>query len=155
MTLGTGLLSALPPGWINDNGIPKVPVAWGNDGKMIYALQPKQYEALLLTPLLRSIDAPGPTRIGYGGSAGGGKSLFARVAAFLTAMLWPGSCGIIFRRTEGEVIQNHLMEFYKEIPRDLWSWNGKLRQITWWNGSRTLLGYLKKDEDVFTYQGNA
>lgn len=152
-------LAALPAGWISDGGIPKVPVAWDpRTGRLIYSLQPKQYEALLATPLLRWDRTgvyQGARWIGYGGSAGGGKSHLARVVAFLVAHLWPGSTSIIFRRTEGEVIENHLMQFYKEVPRELWKWNGKERAITWWNGSRTLLGYLKKDEDVFTYQGNA
>ncbi|HEX5520404.1 MAG TPA: hypothetical protein VFX29_01865, partial [Longimicrobiaceae bacterium] len=135
----------LPPGWANVDGIPMAPVAWDQRGKVLYQLQPKQYEALRLTPLLRAPGESGPSWIGYGGAAGGGKSHLARVVAFLTASLWPGSTSIIFRRTEGEVIENHLMQFYKEVPRELWSWNGKLRAITWWNGSRTLLGYLKRD----------
>ena len=146
----------LPPGWVSDNGIPKVPVAYDPrpGGKVIYALQPKQYEALLMTPLLRMPGEPGPRWIGYGGAAGAGKSFLARVVCFLVAMLWPGSTSIIFRRTEGEVIANHLMKFFGEIPRELWSWNGKLRLITWWNGSKTYLGYLERDQDVFRYQGN-
>jgi phage terminase large subunit len=122
----------------------------------LVALQPKQYEAYQLTPLNAGPD--GPHHIGYGGSAGGGKSFLARAVAVAVAFVWPGSTSIIFRQTEGAVIENHLNKFHVEIPKEfagrpLWSYNGKEKCILWANGSRTYLGYLRQDSDVDRYQG--
>jgi phage terminase large subunit len=142
--------------------LPKIPVLWdGKTGNVVYGLQPKQFQALELTPLLRQDDEPAPTKIGYGGAAGGGKSFLARAIAAVVAHRWPGSTTIIFRRTEQEVLDNHYQKFLGEIPRDWYRWNGKERSLTWLrtadaNGrcSRTVLGHLRYDEDVFKYQGN-
>lgn len=130
-------------------------------GRVIYALQPRQFECYQQTPLFAGIKAK--RHIGYGGSAGGGKSYLARGVATAAAHLWPGSTGIIFRRTEGEVIENHVNKLREEVPntfrdeagqeRTFYNWNGQQMVATWWNGSRTYFGYLKQESDVFRYQG--
>jgi phage terminase large subunit len=144
---------------VDVHGVPCVPVVKIGE-RVIYALQPKQYQFYQLTPLWLGRKAP--EHIGYGGSAGSAKSHSARAIATAVAMAWPGSSGIIFRRTEDEVNKNHLVKFKEEIPRSVTidgvktpisSWNGKDRCLTWFNGSRTYLGYLRHDDDVFRYQG--
>lgn len=125
---------------------------------VLYAFQPKQYEAYQLTPLYRPVGEPGPAYIGFGGAAGGGKSYMSRGLFTAAAFMWPGSTSIIFRRTEREVVANHVNKFRSEVPdtlggRRLYRYNAKDLIVTWFNGSRTYFGYLKHDEDVFTYQG--
>ena len=132
-------------------------------GQVIYAFQPRQLEAYRLTPLFR-----GPTaeaeHIGFGGAAGGGKSYWARGVGVAVAVSWPGSTGIIFRRTQPEVIKNHVNKLFAEVPRsvvlekgqkpvELYTWNGTQLCATWWNGSRTYFDFLRYEEDVHRTQG--
>jgi len=81
------------------------------------------------------------------------------------AGLWPGSTSIIFRKTEGEVLENHYEKFRIELPSfvmhegskvELYSWNGNNMAFSFphLGNSRILLGHLKHPEDVFKYQGN-
>ena len=127
---------------------------------VIYSLQPKQLEAYMLTPLMIPDGWHFPANIGYGGAAGGGKSHSARAIATAVAMFWPGSTGIIFRKTEDEVIVNHVNKFRQEVPEKLpdgtrvYSWNGERMCVTWANGSRTYFGFLRNVEDAYRYQGN-
>lgn len=147
----------LPPGITLE---PCVTVA----GQMIYGLQPKQAEAYRLTPLWQG--SKGVRYLGYGGAAGGAKSHFARAIALAVACQWKGSTSIIFRQTEREVMENHYQKFRTELPdyaRDkhgrkvrFYNWNGKDLAFTfpYLGGSRILLGHLRRDDDVFKYQGN-
>lgn len=135
----------------------KVPVVSVGD-RVIYALQPKQYEAYKLLPFLRPPEESYPQNIGYGGAAGGGKSYFSRSVLAAVALYWPGSTSILFRRTEKEVKENHIIYFRTEFPewlddQHMYSYNGQDLVFSWYNGSRTLFGYLRNDADVFTYQG--
>lgn len=114
-------------------------------------------DALALTPLFREPDEPYPTHIGYGGAAGGGKSYLARVVATVAAMKWPGSTSIIFRRTRPEIRDNHIVKFLGEVPNhgnELYSFNSQDGVVSWFNKSRTLFGYLERDDHVYRYQGN-
>jgi phage terminase large subunit len=148
---------------VSSSTIERVPVASleiGGIDRVLYALQPKQLEAFDLTPLAREPDEPYPEHIGYGGAAGGGKSYFARAVATAAALMWPGSRSIIFRRTEGEVKENHVKDFRTEVPDEIegvriYGWNGDDLEASWYNGSTTRFGYLKTDDDVFRYQGPA
>jgi hypothetical protein len=125
---------------------------------VLYALQPRQYECYRQTPVFRPRTKPGPTHIGYGGAAGSGKSYLSRAVMTAVALMWPGSTGILFRRTEREVKENHVQKFRAEVPaviggRQLYKWNGNDLCATWFNGSRSYFGYLRNDQDVFIYQG--
>lgn len=136
--------------------IPTVTVDGTN--QVLYALQPKQYEVYSLTPVARGFDDPGPCHIGCGGSAGGGKSWLSDAILVAVALAWPGSSSIIFRRTEKEIKTNHVNKIRSQIPEEingvpLYSWNGEDMCMTWANGSRTYFGFLRTDDDVFTYQG--
>lgn len=127
----------------------------GND---YYALQPKQLELFRRTPLAEPTPEKGcyPSRIGYGGAAGGGKSYAARAIATAASLKWPGTTHIIFRRTQPEVRENHIVKFLGELPDmggRLYKFNKNESLAEFFNGSRLLFGYLRTQEDVFRYQG--
>lgn len=129
------------------------------EGRAIYDLQPRQVACLQKTPLARDPWQEGPTRIGYGGAAGGGKSYLARAVAAIAALKWPGSTGIIFRRTYPEVRDNHIVKLRAEVPevldgRRLYTYSAQDKAVQWANGSRTLFGFLERDEHVYRYQGS-
>lgn len=136
------------------------PIVWFEDtGEVLYALQPKQHAAYMLTPVGRGPGVKGPEHIGYGGAAGGGKSHLSRCTLVSVALNWPGSTSILFRKTEREVKENHVNKFRAEVPemmpdgQRLYTWNGEEMCAIWFNGSRTYFGYLRLEEDVFRYQG--
>jgi phage terminase large subunit len=137
----------------------KVPAVWvqqGNKLHVIYALQPKQWEAFRATPLGHPEPRKAAKHIGYGGAAGAGKSHLARAVASAAAFRWPGSTSIIFRRTFDELRENHIVKFLQEVPDfggQLYKFNKQERTVEWFNGSRTLFGYLRHEDDVFKYQG--
>lgn len=144
---------------IPELGYGKVPVVWveiGGEVHVLYGLQPKQYECFRATPVGRKNDDPLYRHIGYGGAAGSGKSYMARAVASAVALRWPGSTGIIFRRTFDELRENHIVKFLAEVPtfgNRLYRFNKQEKAIYWFNGSRTLFGYLQREDDVFKYQG--
>lgn len=137
----------------------KRPAVWvrqGNRLHVLYALQPKQWEALQATPLAAPVGAPYRRHIGYGGAAGAGKSHLARAVASAVALQWPGSTGIIFRRTLEELRENHIVRFLAEVPDfggQLYQYHKQEKTVVWFNGSRTLFGFLRHEDDVFRYQG--
>jgi hypothetical protein len=139
--------------------ITKVPIVRIKELNLtLYALQPKQFECYKLLPLDRPATDPYAPYVGYGGAAGGGKSYLSRCVFTDVALRWPGSTAILFRKTEREVVANHVNKFRAEVPaliagRQLYKYNGNDLLVNWFNGSRTYFGYLRNDDDVFTYQG--
>lgn len=86
------------------------------------------------------------------------NSYLSRAILTLTAFKWTGSTSIIFRRTRPELRDNHIVPFREEVSDmggRLYAWNATDRVATWANGSRTLFGYLERDDDVYRYQGSA
>lgn len=140
---------------MTEYGVPVQPIVTVN-GQVIYGLQPKQELCFHHTPLSGQwADHGSPTWIGYGGAAGAAKSHTARAIAARVAFQWPGSTGIIFRKTLGEVEENHVNKFLEEVPASLARYTGgRKMMLTWANGSRTFFGYLRTEKDKFRYQGN-
>lgn len=125
-------------------------------GETIYALQPRQLEALHLTPVAGSPEAV--KHIGYGGSAGGGKSHLSRCVALMCALRWPGSTTVIFRRSRDDVKANHVIPFLREVPREIGSqrvyrFNQSELTATFENGSIIDFSYLSHDDHLSRYQG--
>ncbi len=139
--------------------VPVVVVRENGRQRTLYGLQPKQLVAFAHTPINKQPWESYPRHIGYGGAAGGGKSHLARAVSVAAAFRWPGSTGIIFRRTKPEVKTNHIFKFRSEVPEkidgtQLWSWNGEDLCATFNNGSRIFFGYLKDEDDLLRYQGS-
>lgn len=140
--------------------IVKIPVVVIEEtGRVLYALQPKQYQVFRLCPVAHPGVTSGPVHIGCGGAAGGGKSWLSDAILTAVALVWPGSSTIIFRGTEKEIKANHVNKMRAQIPEEvdgleLYRYNGEDMVMNWANGSRTYFGFLRHDDDVFTYQGN-
>lgn len=113
--------------------------------KITLALQEKQKEALY-----KSLETP---VLFYGGAKGGGKSFLVRAREIYRRMKYPGTKGLIVRKTYPELLSNHIRMFFTEYPfiRD-WFRKGE-KAIYWPNGSVTEFSYLKGTDDVYTYQG--
>lgn len=110
-------------------------------------LQPKQVQ------LWEYWDDSPFTRVGYGGSRGGGKSGAARRCLILRRLKYPLTNGLILRRTYDELKKNHIDPMFKEFPfmRDWWSAEGKALHFP--NGSIQYFGYAEHEDDVKRYAG--
>lgn len=109
------------------------------------SLQPKQleaYERSLITPMML-----------YGGARGGGKSYLVRAREVLRRAEYPGSKGLIIRKTYPELLANHIRPFFTEYPGTRELYNKSEKTIYWPNGSTTEFSYLQGQDDVYTYQG--
>lgn len=91
----------------------------------------------------------------YGGAAGGGKTdwLIAEVLAVL--MEFPGSNGVIFRRTYPQLselggIEQRLLD---RLPRSIGTYNATDHVWHFRNGSKLRLAHCQTDRDVTKYQG--
>jgi len=105
-------------------------------------LQPKQD---LLYDLIENSKY---TTFGYGGRRGGGKSGGMRRIFLLRRFKYPGTDGILLRRTRQELMDNHLIPMFREWPfiRDWWIAQDKAIQLP--NGSRLLFRYAEHEADV-------
>lgn len=99
------------------------------------------------------------TQIFYGGAAGGGKSRAIRAEAFALCMANPGLEAYVFRRTNKELIDNHVRPFMKEIPQimpngeKLYNYRIDDKRIEFQNGSAINFCYCENEHDVTRYQG--
>jgi len=109
------------------------------------SIQPKQKQALKLslsTPVLF-----------YGGAKGGGKSWLVRCREIARRLKYPGTRGLIIRKSYPELRANHISMMFKEHPI-LRSWYNKSEKTLHYpNGSSTEFSYLSSVDDVYTYQG--
>jgi phage terminase large subunit len=108
-------------------------------------LQPKQREAFD-----KSMETPITF---FGGARGGGKSFLIRAREVYRRLKYPGTKGLIVRKTYPELLSNHIRMFFVEYPETShWFHRGE-KAIFWPNGSITEFSYMKTTDDVYTYQG--
>jgi phage terminase large subunit len=138
--------------YVQEDGVRVKPVVATSE-KPIYSLQQRQLEVWKLTPLVRKRGHQ-PKHLGYGGAAGGGKSHLARAVATGVAMMWPGSVTALFRSTRPELWRNHITKFLLELPDHLYEYRARESELHWFNGSRTVLGYIRGEHDLTRYQGD-
>ena len=113
-------------------------------------LQPKQVE---LYNLMEHSDC---TNIGYGGARGGGKSYGARNVMLLRRMEHPKTSGLIFRRTYGELLANHIDPLFKDYPllREYYNVGDKiLRLPAKLGGGSIAFGFADDSGDIDKFQG--
>lgn len=109
--------------------------------------QPKQIEFFLADT----------QHIGYGGAKGGGKSWALRRKMVLRRLKYPGSKGLLLRRTFPELLGNHVLPLQAELrskqSEPLARYNSQEHTFTFVNGSILFLGYCDAEADVLRYQG--
>lgn len=87
----------------------------------------------------------------YGGAAGGGKSEAMLWDGFANAMRYPGCHIIMFRRTFPDLERSLILRSREIYP--LGQYNEAKKRWTFPNGSTIEFAYMKKESDVFNYQG--
>lgn len=89
----------------------------------------------------------------YGGAKGGGKSYSLRAILLARRFEFPGSNGVIFRRTYPELEANHIRPLFQEFPklRDFWHESKKLLSLP--NGSTLQFCHCNNEVDIDLYQG--
>src|SRR2546429_7893929 len=112
-----------------------------------FPLQPKQEE------LLRILNETNSTNVGYGGSRGGGKSRGGRDAVIMRRFDFPRSRGWIYRRTFGEVWENHIDKIFRERPVFRQWYNTQTKTLTFPNGSDIVFKSAEHRDDLFKDQG--
>ena len=120
--------------------------------------QPRQLTFLRACGLAHPFDGGEPGRpvadvIGYGGSAGGGKSDSLLLAGIIAGLTWPGINVGYFRREYpqlegpgGAIMRS------QELMSGWAKWNGTQRRWTLPTGSILQFCHCKDEADVFNYQ---
>ncbi len=105
-------------------------------------LQPKQLQ------LYDLIEKSKHTTFGYGGRRGGGKSGGLRRIFLARRLAYPGTDGILLRRTRQELLDNHLIPMFRDWPFLRSWWRADDKAIITPNGSRLLFRYAEHEVDV-------
>lgn len=100
--------------------------------------------------LLHSTEA---RQVLYGGAAGGGKSHALRWEGYMRCLFNPGVQVYLFRRTQKNLLLNHVVKIPGEIPAGLATWSEKRYALEFANGSALRLCYCEAEQDVENYQG--
>jgi phage terminase large subunit len=89
----------------------------------------------------------------YGGAKGGGKSYLMRAREYFLRLMFPGTKGLIVRKSYPELLSNHIRKFFIEYPETRAWYKKAEKAIEYPNGSITEFSYLSNTDDVYTYQG--
>ena len=89
----------------------------------------------------------------YGGAAGGGKSAAIRWDAIDFCLSVPGLTAVVFRRTQPQLLRNHIMEIRRELPHEVGTYNETHKHFTFTNGSVLIFKSLEYDRDCEDIQG--
>tara|TARA_R110000822_G_scaffold49674_14_gene130123 strand:- start:186 stop:1712 length:1527 start_codon:yes stop_codon:yes gene_type:complete len=89
----------------------------------------------------------------YGGAVGGGKSHALRWEGIRWALKCPGIQIYLFRRTLGELEDNHVRQLKEAVPAELAKYSEQRKSFEFKNGSTIRLCYCEKEHDVERYQG--
>lgn len=89
----------------------------------------------------------------YGGAKGGGKSWALRTKQILRRLKYPGSKGLLLRRTFPELNRTHIIKIKEELPRGGWTYNNSTHIFQFPNGSTLECGSCQYETDVLNYQG--
>src|SRR3546814_485304 len=111
--------------------------------------------ALDYTPQPRQalLHATTATWVFYGGAVGGGKSHSIRWDLIGWCLQVPGIDCYLFRRTLGELEDNHIRNIREEIPAEIATYNDTKKRLEFFNGSGINFCYCKEEQDVKIYQG--
>ena len=89
----------------------------------------------------------------YGGAKGGGKSYASRMIMLAMLMKYPGTTGLLIRRTFKQLAGNHIRPLFMQFP-EMRDWYNKTDGVlSLPNGSELLFGHSEHEDDIFAYQG--
>ena len=110
-----------------------------------WAAQPKQHAFLI-----RDED-----EVFFGGAAGGGKSDALLLFNIMRRTKYPGSRGLLLRRTYAELErEGSLIPRSHELLTGVAAWNGTNRKWTFKDGGVIEFGYCAQERDVYQYQSS-
>lgn len=89
----------------------------------------------------------------YGGGKGGGKSGGLRRVMIKRRMMYPGTTGVIFRRTYPELYENHISKILIEFPQLEPYYVRQFKEIQFPNGSVLKFRYCAKEVDLENQRG--
>lgn len=121
------------------------------DNDLEFRWQPKQ---LNIWNLLEHSDS---TIIGFGGARGGSKSHTGRQVMLNRRLKYPGTDGLMIRRTFKEVYKNCIAPMFRQWPQTR-KWYRQSSEgyptLTLPNGSKVIYGYAEHKEDIYDFQGD-
>lgn len=91
--------------------------------------------------------------VGFGGARGGGKSYGLRNIHLIRRIEYPGSTGVIFRKTYPELEANHIEPLFKQFPALKEYYNESKKVLKLPNGSSEQFCHCDSMRDVGLYQG--
>lgn len=89
----------------------------------------------------------------YGGGKGGGKSAGLRLLMLKRRIEYPGSHGVIFRKTFPEVEGNHIMPLFEQFPGLKEYYRSDRKRLELPNRSILSFAYCQKRNDLSKHQG--
>lgn len=90
----------------------------------------------------------------YGGAKGGGKSAGLRRVLLSRRFRFPGSTGVIFRRTYQELEDNHITPLFRDFPSLREYYDSSKHRLRFPQvDSELLFRYCKREDDVLAHQG--
>lgn len=89
----------------------------------------------------------------YGGARGGGKSHGLREIMLKRRIQYPGSRGVIFRKTYPELYNNHITPLLTKFPVLRQYYNSKNNEITLPNNSVLMFRHCQHERDLDSHQG--
>lgn len=110
-------------------------------------LQPKQ------SYLLKLVEESKYTRIGEGGSRGGGKSKVLRDVQLYRRFKYPKTDGWLFRRTHEELKDNHIKPLFNDYPSLREFWRQDDRELRFPNGSTLGFKFAENEGDILKFRG--
>ena len=108
-------------------------------------LQPKQSE------IWRRWDVQKCTRVGFGGARGGAKSGGGRRLMLLRRLTYPGTTGLILRRTFPELYKSHIVKLFEEYPETRAWWRESSKELQCPRGSRLFFGSAETERDLAAF----
>lgn len=92
-------------------------------------------------------------QIFYGGAAGGGKSKGSRWDAIAFCLRNPGCLAVLFRRTQKQLENNHILQIKNELPPEVGRFNETRRRFEFVNGSVLAFQHCEHKNDLGDIQG--